>query len=136
MAALAALPRSEPTIPARSEGDHEAALLPRRHCAFEGCAWAGGCDRELYGHLGTAHGGVLGAAVDLMPAWHSVEARRAAAYNGAISIRVQQGALLANFAIDRRCIRSFADATYNHRGACMIFFFVRKAVRVPAGCVV
>ena len=132
LAALSLLLRSEPTVPLRSVGDHEAALLPRKHCAFEGCAWGGDCDRELYDHVAAAHGGALGTVVDLMPAWHPIGARREAAYNGAISIRVQQGAPLANFAIDRRCIRNFAEATHDNRVACLICFScARRFVSQP-----
>jgi hypothetical protein len=48
---------------------------------------------------------------DLLPACFPKKERIFAAYNEAIAVKVREGAPLASYSIDRRCLRKYAEAT-------------------------
>ena len=117
--------RERPTVPPPPEDESfpPAVLLPSKHCAFLGCAWGvDGGEDALATHLEHAHADLLGEVVGLMPAWMSLRDRRLAAYNGAISVLERAGAPLADFSIDRRCLRNFAKATGDEAVEALICF--------------
>ena len=51
--------------------------------------------------------------------------RFAFAYNEAIAVKVRQGAPLASFAIDRKCLRKASDAMAGNRIQSLICFLLR-----------
>ena len=125
--------REEPTVPA-DPGDLEkpwaaalledaAVQLPKKHCAFKGCAWIGSSDEELYAHVAHDHGGVVDRVAKLLPACFSQEERRAGAYNEAIATLVRRGAPTALYAIDRRCLYNYASACRGDAVEAPICFF-------------
>jgi hypothetical protein len=116
--------RDSPTIPADPDNpdvawkaaldDATAVILPRKHCAFRGCAWEGKVDEELYQHIGTEHRGALYEAVQELPRCYEEKERLLSVYNEAIAEKIRQGAPLASYSIDRRCLRNYSEATSNN----------------------
>ena len=114
---LADLLRDDPTVPADLDDpevpcklallEDAAVELPQKHCAFKGCAWRGSTAEHQIGHLREVHQQHLGTVTTLMHRSHADEDKLAGAYNAAISRKVQQGAPLACYAIDRRSVRNY-----------------------------
>ena len=120
LAALAKLLRADPTLPADLSAPSQACAaalredaavqLPAKHCAFRDCSWQGSTDLELLKHLAQKHAAALDAVASRLPAAYSEEERRASAYNEAIAVVVREGAPLAAYAIDRRCLFNYTEA--------------------------
>ena len=123
--------REHPTVPGDPQDldaplktvfdDSVAVLLPPKHCAFKGCNWHrewadykkhAGVDRDLeqarVDHLKKEHGDLFQAALPCVPEYQYEEDRLHAIYNDAIAHKVRQGAPLASYSIDRRCIYDYA----------------------------
>ena len=111
---LAASLRESPTLPAdRGDGDRPCAegvddtmgvQLPQEHCAFSSCKWTGVTDGELSEHLAIAHGQSFKLAMALLPRMYADDEKVWGIYNLAISYKCRQGAPLASYSIDRRCL--------------------------------
>ena len=92
--------------------DATALLLPRKHCAFKSCGWNGFDEMALVQHI---HGKHLAALLPGMGAYralkfvhHKDEATLAlSVYNEGIATAVRQGAPLASYSIDRRCMLQY-----------------------------
>ena len=54
---------------------------------------------------------------------HSMEERVAAVYNEAIGMKIREGAPLASYSIDRKCLRKAAEATAGDNVEALICFF-------------
>ena len=137
--------RNHPTVPASSSKpteplqevfqDDVAPLLPPKHCAFKSCSWVlewgtpehvqTERDREniLFKHIMHAHAHSIEPAANGLPRCYSKEERFASAYNEAIGIKVRQGAPLASYAIDRKCLRKASAAMSGNRVEALICFF-------------
>ena len=112
--------REEPTVPADPEDktqpwaaallEDAAVQLPKKHCAFSGCGEHLSNEAERLGHLALSHASAVDRVAELLPKMHSVEERRAAAYNEAIATRVRKGGPTALYSIDRRCLFNYAEA--------------------------
>ena len=97
----------DPEVPCKVAFLEDAAVeLLQKHCAFKGCAWRGGTAAQQTAHLREVHQH-LRTVTTLMHRSHAAEDKLAGAYNAAISHRVQQGAPLACYAIDRRSVRNY-----------------------------
>jgi len=116
---LAEMLREEPTIPADVDDpelpckiallEDAAVELPLKHCAFKGCLWQGSKQAQQMEHLRENHRAALDTVVTLMHPSHSYEEKIEAAYNAAITHKVQQGAPLACYALDRRSVRNYVS---------------------------
>ena len=62
-------------------------------------------------HVRTAHWEDMESVLALLPFVYTEEERIAAAYNQAIAEEVREGAPVASYSIDRRCLRKAAEAT-------------------------
>jgi hypothetical protein len=72
--------REMPTVPGdpsdakepwkRALGENEAVLLPKKHCAFKGCAWKGRSDEELQAHLAQRHWSVLSPLAEMLSGFY------------------------------------------------------------------
>ena len=110
--------RNDPTIPADPQNpdepwalalaDDSAVQLPAKHCAFRQCVWEGRFQSDLVQHLLDQHKECLQTSASLFPACFSEEERLYAAYNSALSSKVQKSAPLASHAIDRRRIYEYS----------------------------
>ena len=117
---LAASLRESPTLPAdRGDGDRPCAegvddtmgvQLPQKHCAFSSCKWTGVTDGELSEHLAIAHGQSFKLAMALLPRMYADDEKVWGIYNLAISYKCRQGAPLASYSIDRRCLYNYSRA--------------------------
>ena len=58
-----------------------------------------------------------------MPLCHTVAERTASVYNEAIATKIRQGAPLASYAIDRRCLRNASEAIASDTVHALICFF-------------
>ena len=138
--------RRHPTIPADPENPMEpldAALredaaiqLPFKHCAFKGCAWEGETDEALHAHLCHNHLQSLGAVTKLLPGCHTDKEKRMAAYNEGIATVVRRDAPLASYAIDRRCLYKYTEATSEEALESLVCFTCARRfpyVAQPAG---
>ena len=138
---LADLLREHPTVPGdahlidqpdpRVFDDELAVLLPPKHCAFKGCKWhlhwdenTFDRDREsaLVEHLVSAHAAALQPVCALLPMVYTEPTRASAAYSEAIAVKVREGAPLASYSIDRRCLRKYAEATEGDNIQALICF--------------
>ena len=107
----------QPALPMQAVfDDNVAQLLPPKHCAFQECTWQLEWqssenmterlrEQRLLDHVMTDHKSEIAEVACLFPLCFSEEERFAAAYNEAIAIKVRQGAPLASYSIDRRCLR-------------------------------
>ena len=114
--------RDYPTLPADpcepsnplpgARSNDQALLLPKKHCAFNGCAWCGKDSMSLVMHILENH------EDDLKPAMQCFEALRPcvyedenmlalSVYNEGIAIPVRRGAPLASYSIDRKCLNQY-----------------------------
>ena len=141
MRKLAACLREHPTVPGDREtgtvpdprvwDDNLAVLLPPKHCAFRGCRWClpwvedtseRARESALIEHIKEAHWPALRPACRLLPLVHSESDRVLAAYTEAIATKVRDGAPLASYSIDRRCLRKAAEATKGDNVQSLICF--------------
>ena len=145
IAALAMELRDNPTVPADSRdatqpmeeafNDDIAPLLPPKHCAFKSCTWTlawpekadAGTERQreakLVSHVRDAHLASIAPVADRLPGCFSPDERVAAAYNEALGFKVRQGAPLASYAIDRKCLRKASEAMSGENIEALICFF-------------
>ena len=143
---LSELFRKYPTLPAdptnacehmeEAHDDTSALLLPRKHCAFKGCNWNGSDDMELLKHINERHLSALSPGIEAYRALKTVYSKDEAAlalsiYNEGIAIAVRQGAPLASYSIDRRCMLQY-NLHLNDQNTCALVCFVcaRKFPRV------
>ena len=111
---LSDLLRAIPTLPCDPKDSNEpwtlalredsAVQLPAKHCSFRGCVWEGDTQTQLVEHLCTSHVAVLSDAANAYSNIFSDDERLYAAYNAAVTAKVQAGSLVASYAIDRRCM--------------------------------
>ena len=111
---LSDLLRAIPTLPCDPKDSNEpwglalredsAVQLPAKHCSFRGCVWEGDTQTQLVEHLCTSHVAVLSDAANAYSNIFSDEERLYAAYNAAVTAKVQAGSPVASYAIDRRCM--------------------------------
>ena len=115
---VAAMIRDDPTVPAVVEAplvpdadalrEDCAVELPRKHCAFRGCAFRGQTQEDLDRHLADAHADVLVPVAKLLEepcdgkGSHCSEAGIRAAYHEAIANVVRRGAPLATWSTAAR----------------------------------
>ncbi len=64
--------------------------------------------------MGNGHRDALCEAVQELPRCYEGEERRLSVYNEAIAEKLRQGAPLASYSIDRRCLRNYSEATSNN----------------------
>ena len=83
--------------------------LPQKHCAFKGCCWQGNTKEHQAEHLSKVHHTALDAVSRVMHPSHSRDEKIEGAYNAAISYKVQQGAPLACYSIDRRSVSNYVS---------------------------
>ena len=133
--------REHPTVPGDPDtgmapdphafDDKLAVLLPPKHCAFAGCNWhlewdeaTFERDREkaLVEHVRSAHFEAVRPVCGLLPQVYSEDFRVSAAYSQAIATKVRDGAPLASYSIDRRCLRKHAEATEGENIQALICF--------------
>ena len=62
-------------------------------------------------------------ASELLSHMHSKEERVAAVYSEAIALKIREGAPLASYSIDRKCLRKGAEATSGDNIQALICFF-------------
>ena len=117
--------------------DKVAQLLPPKHCAFQNCTWQLEWqssenmterlrEQRLLDHVMTDHKSDIAEAACLFPLCFSKEERFAAAYNEAIAIKVRQGAPLASYSIDRKCLRKASIATSGDNIQALICFICAR----------
>ena len=137
--------REHPTVPASIADstlpmeevflDDVAPLLPPKHCAFKCCSWvlewasAQGLptteakrETALVQHVMESHLADVRPVANELPKCYSEPVRIASAYNEAIGVKVRQGAPLASYAIDRKCLRKAAEAIGEDRIQGLICF--------------
>ena len=112
--------RDHPTLPADPQDANKpsatalredaAVELPAKHCAFRGCLWTGRYQSELDRHLMQQHPTLLETLASSYPHTFTAEERAHAAYNSALSVKAQESAPLASYAIDRRCIYEYVTS--------------------------
>ena len=140
---LARLLRNDPTVPGdgadpsqpcRAPLLEDAALeLPAKHCAFRGCLWQGATSVEQISHLKTSHWKPLMAVTQLMHQPHTADEKLVGAYNAAISHKVREGAPLACYSIDRRCVFNYVSQISDKNvGTLTCFCCARKFPYVPS----
>ena len=137
---LAANLRPHPTVPGDSTmqepmpavfDDTVGVLLPPKHCAFRGCDWqldwseAESCQqyeraREM---KVVQHAVEVEDAIGCLPRMHTQQECVAAVYNEAIAIKVREGAPLASYSIDRKCLRKGVVATAGYNVQALMCFF-------------
>ncbi len=116
--------KDHPTLPVSLSGSaHEDALtdaqavrLPRKHCAFHGClwrhdgesSWTG--EKKLIQHVMESHAAELLAAANFLPKCHTLVERCVSVYNEALAEKCREGAPLATYSIDRRCLQNYVQA--------------------------
>ena len=117
---LSLLFRDHPTLPgdpanpkeefSSSASTETALLLPSKHCAFKGCSWCGTDAASQMDHLFEVHEKALRPAMMWLQHLRPNETKDSrvlafSVYNEAIAIAVRQGAPLASYSIDRRCLK-------------------------------
>ena len=143
---LSTLFRKYPTLPAdpfnaqehmeEARDDACALLLPRKHCAFKGCSWNGSDDMAFVQHIHEKHLAALTPGIEAFKALKYVNHKDEAAlalsiYNEGIATAVRQGAPLASYSIDRRCILQYnMHLKHETTGALICFVCARKFPRV------
>ena len=125
--------RAEPTIPADPDNldlpwlaafrEDAAAQLPKKHCAFKGCGWAGDSEAGQLAHIAQCHASDVDRVAEALPHCFSLEERRASAYSEAIAVKIRQGAPFAAHSIDRRCLYNYAMACRDDQVEAPICFF-------------
>ena len=117
--------RQHPTLPSDDKiaAVDRGELWPRAFCAFAGCAWfeMHGTERQLQEHLHAAH------AADLAPiAAHMLRGDADDAYlsiyNEAIATKCRAQAPLAGSSLDRKALKSFAEACQGNRVEALVCF--------------
>ena len=78
---------------------------------------------EVVRHVMTEHGPAVHAASELLSPMHKEVERITAVYNEAIGINVREGAPLASYSIDRKCLRKGAEATAGDNVQALVCFF-------------
>jgi hypothetical protein len=114
--------RERPTLPHGvckenlESGSTGIATLPKKHCAFQRCAWHGDTDAELLEHLANVHVSAFeNLDWDSSLAYHTVETieprkkRIFAMYTAAIRAAEQSMVPCVGDLIDRRCRNSFLE---------------------------
>ena len=96
--------------------------LPAKHSAFRGCSWKGKHQSELLLHLSQSHKHTLQAAADAYHCSYTLEDRMYAAYNAALTVKVQKSAPLATYSIDRRCMYQYVTKLGNDQVDSLICF--------------
>ena len=111
--------RNYPTLPAdpvnamehmeEARDDATALLLPRKHCAFKCCDWNGSDEVALVQHIHENHLAASTPGIQAFKALKLVHREDEATlalsiYNEGIATAVRQGAPLASYSIDRRCM--------------------------------
>ncbi|CAK0866693.1 unnamed protein product [Prorocentrum cordatum] len=105
---------------------HGAVVLPKKHCAFDGCPWQGAAEAECRAHAVGNHAAVL-APVAAAPACTSTEdatqkdIKYWSVYNEAIAWKIRKGAPLAALAIDRPCLDDYARGLGEDAVSSLIF---------------
>lgn len=138
--------REYPTLPANpinpmehmdeARNDATALLLPRKHCAFKGCDWNGSDEQDLLKHIHDTHLAALQPGMEAFRALKLVHRKDEATlalsiYNEGIATAVRQGAPLASYSIDRRCILEYnTHLMHENTGASVCFVCARKFPRV------
>ena len=79
-------------------------------------------ERKVVGHVQKEHGPLMAKAMGFLPSCFDEEERAAAVYNEAIGIKIREGAPLASYSIDRRCLRKAADVTAGENLQALICF--------------
>jgi hypothetical protein len=74
-------------------------------------------------HLSMAHMEELWPCVEVLPRAYTEQERLVAAYNEAIAEKIREGAPLATYSIDRRCMRQYAGATSGDNIEELVCFF-------------
>ena len=82
---------------------------------------------DLLAHLRVAHSEALESVASLLLAFHTEEERLIGSYNEAIAEMIRQGAPLATYSIDRRCLYNYSGQG-NHASSRFTFFC--KGLRV------
>ena len=140
---LARLLRNDPTVPGdgadpsqpcRAALLEDAALeLPAKHCAFRGCLWEGATSVDQISHLKTSHWKPLMAVTQLLHQPHTADEKLVGAYNAAISHKVREGARLACYSRDRRCVFNCESQISDKKvGTLHCFCCARKFPYVPS----
>ena len=129
---LACLLRTDPTLPADPSNSQQplaaalredmAVQLPLKHCDFRGCQYSCNSDHELLHHLENSHRQELRKVASLTPAQHSEVDKLVGVYNEVISVVVRQGAPLASYEIDRRCLYNYMRAVADDNIEALICF--------------
>ena len=139
-----ALLRDNPTIPCDPEDpnnawplalrDDIAVQLPAKHCAFRGCNWEGKDHEELVMHLCKMHAAVLSPIARFYSeSYFSKECRMYAAYNAALTKKVQASAPAATYAIDRRCMYEYiTNLSDKDVDSLICFCCARRSLTWPA----
>ena len=111
-----------PTMPMpEAFDDNTAALLPPKHCGFKHCCWelpwTQGVaieterhrEKKLFEHIKKEHAEIMASAMNLLPGNATSLEKIAACYNEAIAVKTRQGAPIASYSIDRKCLRKASD---------------------------
>lgn len=138
--------RQYPTLPAnpvnamehmeQARDDATALLLPRKHCAFKDCDWDGSDEVALVQHIHENHLAALTPGMEAFKALKLVyrqdEATLALSiYNEGIATAVRQGAPLASYSIDRRCMLQYnTHLKHENTGASVCFVCACRFPRV------
>ena len=72
--------------------------------------WEGHCDADLLKHVQDHHSADIDKVAQLLPKSATPDERSFAAYKEAISTTVRQGAPLAKYSIDQRCLYNYTQA--------------------------
>ena len=116
--------------------DTTALLLPRKHCAFKSCAWNGSDEMDLVEHIREKHLASLSQGMEAFRALkfvhHQDELKLALSiYNEGIATAVRQGAPLASYSIDRRCMLQYnKHLSHKDTGASICFVCARRFPRI------
>jgi len=134
--------REDPTIPADPNDANKpdelalredvAVQLPLKHCAFRGCSWESDFAADLIPHLEEKHMSSLKVAADKYHPRFSTEERVVAAYNAALTKKTQEGAPLASYGIDRRCVHQYISKLGDDKTDSLICFVVRVGFHMSA----
>ena len=106
--------------------DATALLLPRKHCAFNGCGWNGSDEMELVQHIHEKHLSALSPGMEAYRALKFVHRKDEATlalsiYDEGVATAARQGAPLASYSIDRRCMLQYNTHLKHQNTGALVF---------------
>ena len=129
--------REFPTLPADDKhkskplpaayAEDVAIVLPRKHCAFIGCAWCGDDEKSQAMHIVDDHTDLLHEGMEAYKQYKTMTYDSDAVlalsvYNESLAIAIRRGAPLASYSIDRKCLQAYAKRLTHSDTATLLCF--------------